>query len=122
MSGEHTPGPWYPGHFVEDSHPCNCRSVISESHAGAICEIKIDNRKRIARGGNDAPPLEEAKANARLIAAAPEMLAALEAQVEHLKGFTDEELRRRDQLGIGGGYDRALIARAAIAKAKGQGT
>lgn len=77
MSG-HTPGPWYPGHFVDDDHSCNCTGIVSEhGPMGGIASVHIDNGKAIGDGGNDAPPLEEAKANARLIAAAPEMLEAL---------------------------------------------
>lgn len=73
-----TPGPWHAGHMVDDSHPCECRSVVSEHYAGGICEIDVDNGLSIEDGGNDAPPLEEAKANCTLIAEAPAMYGALE--------------------------------------------
>ena len=72
-----TPGPWYAGHFADDTHSCNCKSVVSECYAGGICQIDIDNGLSIRDGGNDAPPAEEAKANMRLIAAEPDLYAAL---------------------------------------------
>ena len=72
-----TPGPWYPGHLCRDDHACNCPYVLSEGYAGAICEVSVNNDLPISEGGNDAPPLAEAKANQRLIAAAPDLYAAL---------------------------------------------
>lgn len=71
-----TPGPWYVPHFADDTVACDCKSIVSECYAGAICTIAIDNGLRIEDGGNDAPPIEEAKANARLIAAAPDLFTA----------------------------------------------
>lgn len=76
-----TPGPWHAPHFADDTCTCNCRSVVSECYAGAICTVEFDNGLRIEDGGNDAPPLEQAKANARLIAAAPELLEALKSTI-----------------------------------------
>ncbi len=72
-----TPGPWYAPHFVDDTTTCNCRSVVCEFYAGAICTIHFDNGKAISDGGNDAPPLEEAKANAQAISALPDLIEAL---------------------------------------------
>jgi hypothetical protein len=47
---------------------------VSESYAGGICTVQVDNGLRIGEGGNDAPPRDEAIANMHLIAAAPELL------------------------------------------------
>ena len=129
MSGEHTPAPWT---FLEQE---DTESVWNAGEPLTICGPANDDLANVYSSDDSTVanvyssddstvsiPRKQAIANAHLISAAPEMLAALEAQVEHLKGFTDEELRRRDQLGIGGGYDRALIARAVIAKARRQGT
>lgn len=82
----HTPGPWQVPHFATDS-PCECRSVVALAcYPGAICEIFADNGKSIGDGGNGAPPLEQAKANARLIAAAPDLLAACKLAIAAIKG------------------------------------
>lgn len=71
MSAQHTPGPWSVPHFADNSTPCECAYVLSESQhsMGAICEVR--------HGGEDEP-LEIAQANARLIAAAPDLWAIVE--------------------------------------------
>lgn len=79
MTTKHTPGPWTVPHFADPDCKCKCAYVLCEKYAGSICEIDIGNEKPISEGGNDAPPLEEAKANAYLIAHAPDMLATLRA-------------------------------------------
>lgn len=72
---KHTPGPWSVPHLCDDSIRCNCAYVLSSGYAGSICTIDFDNGKAISDGGNDSPPLDEAKANGLLIAAAPDLLA-----------------------------------------------
>ena len=86
-----TPGPWHAtNHFANPDTPCNCAYVLSEGYAGGICEIAVDNGRNIADGGNDAPPAEEAAANARLIAAAPCLFEALHNMVALAeRHFTD---------------------------------
>lgn len=100
---KHTPGPWAESDWME--------SFVSVTHDGyVVAEVqpKLWNGvPRITRA--------EVKANARLIAATPELLAALEAILAHPAAaqaekrgslvYAPEELRR---------------ARAAIAKAKGE--
>lgn len=70
----HTPGPWkYEAGFVLIPDP-----------KGEYVEAEIDEQL-LAHGGAE---LEECKANARLIAAAPELLAALQSlffAVDHLE-------------------------------------
>jgi hypothetical protein len=63
----HTPGPWSVPHFARMPDGCKCGYVFSEAQSGmgAICEV--------THGGEDEP-LEIAAANARLIAAAPDLL------------------------------------------------
>lgn len=73
-----TPGPWYPPHLSDDSTTCNCRSIVEGGYAGGIATVHVHNGiDSICDGGNEAPPLEEAKANGHLIAAAPELYGAL---------------------------------------------
>lgn len=76
MENKHTPGPWSTPHLACEDVKCDCAYVLSEGYAGAICTIEVGDGKRVSDGGNDCPPLEEAKANARLIAAAPDLLEA----------------------------------------------
>lgn len=103
---QHTPGPWEEPHFVRDDIECNCASVVEQGFAGGICTIHLDNGiVSIADGGNDAPKLEEARANARLIAASPELLEALEAFVEETDGTFP--------------FASLVLAKKAIAKARG---
>lgn len=98
-----TPGPWWTPHLSNDATTCNCAYVLNEGgYCGAIATIHVDNGLRVGQGGNDAPPLNEAKANGHLIAAAPELYAAL---VETLK------IARRNEAG-------AFVTRAEAALAK----
>ncbi len=89
---------------------CNCAYVLSEGHAGSICTISISNEKPVSDGGNDCPPVAEAAANARLIAAAPELLSVVRDM------FDNPDAR----LMIGGNpaFVDALVARAHAVLAK----
>ncbi len=78
----HTPGPWSTPHLACEDVKCNCAYVLSEGYAGSICTVEVGDGKRVSDGGNDCPPLEEAKANARLIAQAPDMYDALKQIAE----------------------------------------
>jgi hypothetical protein len=60
------------------------------------------------------------KADARLITAAPDLLAALEKFMAKYEGFTNDELHRREAFWGVGDYAYAREARAAIAKSKGE--
>jgi hypothetical protein len=73
-----TPGPWDPPHLCDDSTPCNCLSIFDGGYAGGIASIHVHNGiDSISAGGNDAPPVGEAKANGWLIASSPELYEAL---------------------------------------------
>jgi hypothetical protein len=99
MSAQHTPGPWIVPHFARDEVKCNCGYVFSEfQHGmGSICDVNH---------GAEDEPVEIAKANARLIAAAPDLLRVAELLVDWL----DEEE---------GAHRLCDVARTAIAKATG---
>jgi hypothetical protein len=100
---QHTPGPW-------ESHGC---AIYTEETwqegkraGGALVGSTFYDR---SDPDSDAIPSDEQIANARLIAAAPEMLEALEALAEYWQHGTPV-------------HPGALVAReaqAAIAKAKG---
>jgi hypothetical protein len=93
MSTKHTPGPWkVVPHGVEPENPDGCEF-----------DVTVDTRSPVGM------------ANARLIAAAPELLEALEAAVFALEPngtpVTEAEKYRAKA---------ATAARAALAKAKGE--
>lgn len=107
---EHTPGPWIAPHFVNPNSKCQCRAILDEHYFGAIAEVFVDNGiESISEGGNDCPPIEEARANARLIAAAPDLLEACEA-------LADFATHNATSCPL---PEEIEMARAAIAKAKG---
>jgi len=91
---QHTPGPWHSEGYPRYVGP----TVVSPD--GPVCAISTGPLDRTL-------PRMPAAANARLIAAAPELLAALEALCE------DKYLA--DPINA----DRMRAARAAIAKARG---
>lgn len=107
---EYTPGPWHlgnPSRDGEDAYMCEVMTAYATKNAGAdiacydlICRTWSHERLaasvRLSR--------KECIANARLIAAAPELLVALKAVVAIADRKTDE-------------FD---AARAAIAKAEGE--
>lgn len=100
MSG-HTKGPWSIPHFADEKSTCACSYILSDSQRGfgAIATIQF---------GGENENHETAKANANLIAAAPDLLKALEMMV-----FAS----------VVHGYEAdssVPIARAAIAKARGE--
>lgn len=106
MSAQHTPGPWQ----ARGSHKCDDFGIVVQNDAAeggwmVVAECFSDLR----RSGERA--VEEAAANARLIAAAPDLLDALErlsAQCDRLR-MPGQPMS-----------DAEKNAHAAIAKATGQ--
>lgn len=94
---EHTPGPWKYAHVTDHAYAVDIPDYEDEPGTGQTIYL------------NDA-------ANARLIAAAPDLLAALEA----LTGVHDDDHRRGVSLPIA--FDAPIVeaARDAIARATGQ--
>ncbi len=107
MGEKHTPGPWYQfGCGVTDENP---------KHVKPGTPLNL-----IAATGDDCDPGDESQqiANARLIAAAPELLAALNDALPLLEGFEDADMHEDDEVPI----VAPVLAkvRAAIAKAEGR--
>lgn len=100
---KHTPGPWFVGALPPAAWRYICDSTGST--VAAVAEWDSEDGELIQEFG------AEAKANAYLIAAAPELLEALERLVE---GVQISE----DVTGIAVAY--LIDARNAIAKAKGK--
>src|SRR6476646_6775635 len=75
---KHTPGPWRPsydrGYFVETDHD-------DKPSSGNVCNIEQ----------GDGCSKEEAQANARLIAAAPDLLKACKAMVTYCGKYAIED-------------------------------
>ena len=79
---KHTPGPWSVPHFATDC-ACNCAYVVSGNQhgMGAIATVHHSDEA----DGEHNEPMDVAIANARLIAAAPDMLEALRKMRELLR-------------------------------------
>jgi hypothetical protein len=101
MSTKHTPGPW----MYEPKGRGHVWSDCRDDGSGAVIAVMPETN----HGTKEA--------DARLIAAAPELLSALYALLDDVSDLTDEA--REAFSGIN---DRSVtLARAAIAKATGQG-
>lgn len=107
MSGhKHTPGPWEHCHASDGR--CACGRIYSTSTDTEVASLASDE---------DAAQGDERVANAHLIAAAPDMLDALEGILAHYvalaesgdAGFWNPEME-----------PQVLAARAAIKKARGE--
>ena len=104
MSAAHTPGPWVltDGDRFESSCVITTHLRLDESIA-SIAEVETDWIEPLG---------SEQRANARLIAAAPDLLFALERMVrQHGSNFISYS-----------GDHPVSVARAAIAKATGEAT
>jgi hypothetical protein len=109
-SAKHTPGPWSVPHMARPEVDCDCVYVLANGYMGSVADISVYNGKPIGEGGNDSPPLAEAQANARLIAAAPDLLEALQELHEIFNGL----------VGSANYPKQVKKTRAAIAKALGK--
>lgn len=92
---KHTPGPWKQ-HLVDET-------LIIANDQTAIASTSIDYDRA-----------ETAEANARLIAAAPELLCSCRALVESFDAYVKEQIRIIEQ------PVEITAARIAIAKAEGR--
>lgn len=114
---KHTPGPWEYAPSTDAHGPyvsgpygdvADCYTMTNPNHAAVV------------NGGDSQPHHfcgEEADANARLIASAPELLEALEAMINNYVALANS--------GDCGNWDpeeepQIIAARAAIAKARGE--
>lgn len=98
---KNTPGPWIVKQ-TSSGNPFVYEGATGKTVAGVALVKKDCDR-------------EESEANARLIAAAPELLAALERTADVLEYYNENKGPTRDSALC----DLFAIARAAIAKARG---
>ncbi|MDZ4263781.1 MAG: hypothetical protein U1B30_15800 [Pseudomonadota bacterium] len=110
---EHTPGPWE-YHRVTIGSSDNVKNPMVRGSGQYICRVGWQGSTIPGMTSRTAESFEEAEANARLIAAAPELLAALEGLV---KLYDDNQIIRVLLATVA--PDELAHARAAIAKAKG---
>lgn len=106
---KHTPGPWSVPHFAEPDTNCFCGYVLCDHLMGAVATVHCSGEGGDWQKHGDNPKFAEAVANARLIAAAPDMLGALIQVRARLAGL----MLGQDEKAT---LDRA---NAAIAKATG---
>jgi len=103
VSAKHTPGLWRVGSSDDTRY-------MGELPAGSSY-ISGPNDDLVAELDSCGVPTVTQWANARLIAAAPELLAALEGLLPMVPGHNEDDTAGRPWL---------VAARAAIAKARGQ--
>jgi hypothetical protein len=103
MSNKHTPGPWR-YHLGRGSRP---RFHIQTAGGYQIASTTELTTPKTAKRAVDFDENATREANARLIAASPELLAALEYALEHVEANSDDD----DALNV------IEQARAAIQKA-----
>lgn len=72
-----TKGEWWLPHFVtaKDEKDCHCKFILHENYFGCIATVEF---------GDGSPELEEAKANARLMCASPDLFKALDDLLDEL--------------------------------------
>ena len=104
MSPSHTPGPWHVGAHGEIGTDESCIAIPCD---------KVREHIIIARSVSSKIGWRERNANTRLIAAAPDLLAALEALL-HIAVWDDDYTTEEEFAPV------AETARAAIVKAKGK--
>ena len=104
----HTPGPW----TVEPvTSPWHSPLIYADAHVGPIAEI----RPRLDLAASHPMVVATSNANARLIAAAPDLLEALTLMVSHWPHWAaNMDMQRID-------FDAVSAARAAIRKATEEG-
>lgn len=78
MIAKHTSGPWMVPHFARDDHPCECQYILADGFMGSVATVRNE------RDGKHYPAGDEAKANAYLIAAAPDLYEVLAAMIGKL--------------------------------------
>jgi len=98
MESKHTPGPWRYSELGSEGAMIYPDYGDIRERGRAIC--RVDMRDTLTDF-----------ANARLIAAAPELLEAVEAASDYFHDFTESDQEETDL---------AKLMRAAIAKAKGE--
>lgn len=112
-TSKHTPGPWSLPHFAQPDVNCECEYVLTDHLMGAVATVHCSGAGNDWKSHGDNPRFVEAVANARLIAAAPDMLDALEAALPVVEFAIS-------YYGSSEAIDALALVRQAIAKAEGR--
>jgi len=80
---KHTPGPWSLPHFARPEVNCECGYVLTDGYMGAVAKVFCSGEGEDWIKNGDNPKFDEAVANAKLIAAAPELLSLAALPVVH---------------------------------------
>lgn len=114
-AAKHTPGPWEID-FSKTGYPYAIKAPNEDNHKAGRVGISV-----LRWASFTMPSSAEALANARLIAAAPELLEALRGALKALDAIGDE-MTVGERYTNAGQYllDSLAPARAAIAKATGE--
>jgi hypothetical protein len=109
VAAKHTPGPWE--YDSDEGDYGEARLIVrnNEVHPQGPFVVSVINQ---SRG-------EESKANARLIAAAPELLGAAEAALSDISGWLRDRMYSDDDA-MDGLTEMENKLSAAIARAKGE--
>lgn len=113
MSAQHTPGPWVSSKFGFQ--------VLTGDSWSTVCTLKGDARWEDGRG-DYAPEYEwqRQEANARLIAAAPDLLEALKAMMPRNMGIPPASIPDTHLLPVDMTFGELRRALAAISLATGE--
>ncbi len=116
----HTPGPWkvMADPKNEGKHPFHDSRFIATANA-FVEHSRYTDEWTLERGSLICEMRDGPTANARLISAAPELLAALQATVAQFD-FTVAAMAKGQTVSISSLQNCSAAARAAIAKATGQ--
>ena len=121
---EHTPGPW--SICSANDSRCSCRLIAADG-VGCFVAQALMASDEDQTGGEGVADFDVAIANARLIAAAPWLLEALNSLANEAAGFLEMGLASEQPLPGSVGHTNVAVMRnrieyasAAIAKARGE--
>jgi hypothetical protein len=102
----YTSGPWSVPHFARPDVNCECEYVLCDHLMGAVATVHCSGEGADWKSHGDNPKFLQAIANAHLIAAAPDLLDALNGLID----FIEIDGLQMDALALS-------IAKAAVKKA-----
>lgn len=114
MSAKHTPGPWYSRPAASGARDFGICASAPSARLGVVVVAEV-----FAELEYEGERSEQTQRNARLIAAAPDLLAALQAVVDGYESLLADRLPAK-QKALATQLPAIVEARAVIAKATGE--